>query len=253
MRRCAALLLLVSASLPGCGLTGYVWTGVVREDPLPWQMPLSVRVSPEGDVVIVYWAGADTPDTLEDALEVMGWLTQGKPPYTGFLARRGLVVPAAEMQRLLSARSGAAVTVVREEDLAKFVRPADPQSRRNFEESSVPGLAQWPEVLRGPCPAGRDQTEARSFKIQFAYGRRGETHVGEGPGKAKEVAVQMNLPTRSSAAVRSYPLRVLLTPPAVLADVGKDATLGAVHVVIAAVSLPVFVLLIINPPRIAVP
>jgi len=251
MRRCAALLLLVSASLPGCagrGLTGWVWTGVVHEEPQIGGCPLRVRISPDGDVAVLYLAWVKRPHSLGEKLEFMGWLTHGTSPSPTpiyDMAGRGLVVPAAEMQKLLAAGSGGAVVVVGGQGLAKFVRPADPRSMRNFKESSVPGLAHWPEVLRHTWPPAARQVEARSDKVQFAYAKRGEADVSEGVGKARTVTVQIDPPTRSRPAVRGLPLRLLLTPPAVLADAGKDAAIGAYMVPIvltAPVWVPFFLL-----------
>ena len=269
MGRCAALLLLALASLPGCGrcgLTGLVWSrrAILGESP---EYPLSVRISPGGDVAILYESKVqkvNTPATAGLLWHLLSGDDRQELASGGDLfecrevsRRRGLVVPAAEMQRLLAAGSGGTGPVVvggkpgtkQEADLARLVRPADPRSTRNFRESSVPGLDQWREVLRAPW--GTKSPDHPGFRIvdgtggrgiEFAYGKKGETDGGEGPGKAKEVTVRMLIPGRDSPAVRGYPLRVLLTPPAVLVDAAKDVpavALVAATVVTAPVWVPI--------------
>jgi len=113
MRPCAALLLLVSASLPGCGLTKTVWrTAAAPECPVRAH---DVLVSPKGAVRLSY--SAQRCETW--GIGFIGPLKRGG----AVTVDRVIRVRPSEMERLLAREGRSATVEVSGKELQKLAGP----------------------------------------------------------------------------------------------------------------------------------
>jgi len=210
MRHCAALLLLVSALLPGCGLTNTVWRGGPRGEGTPhvdW-----VNLSPGGDVLLHYtevaygrrWGiGFFEPEAQASSLVIQ--------------------VPSIEMERLLArGRASGAIAEVSAEEVQKFLRLNQPGSPH-----------------RGGHVRFSIESHRGAHAVVFAYPHPGRDGPVEGR-RGEEATVRFHLPGGRTPKALSPALRVLLTPPAAIADAAADA----VVIVTAPVWFPVLCVLI---------
>jgi hypothetical protein len=205
MRPCAALLLLVSASLPGCGLTRTVWQGAfAREVP---GFVKEVVVLPDGDVFIRY------PARCSQVYEAGTGFLQ---PEVGTISLdRAIQVPASDMARFLGRKGTGTIPEVGEKELRKFILPSPSHS---------------------PYGAPVKFRQQPDDALVFAYPRLGrDGQVGE-PRRAEDVTVRFHLPVGLAGARRSLVVPVLLTPPAAIADAAFDA----VVIVTAPVWFPIW-------------
>lgn len=221
MRRVAVLLLSAVGFIPGCGLTQSLWLGVT-EKPSGVE---SVRLSPDGSVCILYGVkseghgsgglGPIGPHFLEVEID---------PHMVLFEARRGIVLPAAHMDSVLTRTFGGRSVTMGEEELADFVRPRSPASRSDFDPASIPGYGNdWVQV---PVSPGASPTlHSRGALPSFPYTRRARGQGTVGTGGAETITVRLSLPERSGFTPASCAWRALLTPLALVADAAADVVL----------------------------
>ena len=198
MRRVAGCVALALAACPGCALTQRVWSGEEEKPRQCWW----VWVSPRGDVLVPYTAGV----RLRPEGVGLFW-DEGLSVDAG----RALVVPAGAMERLLARQRGQAPAVVSARHLRRYVHPRSPGS---LEDGAL-------EPLAGALQSWRQQ-EARKEPgggIAFTYSVAAETDAIQAPGGRREIKVVLTLPERSSLTLGTVPIRILLTPPAFVADV----------------------------------
>jgi hypothetical protein len=195
VRRVAVLLLSAVGFIPGCGLTQSLWLDV-REKPSRVQ---SVHLSPDGSVCIVY-----TVDTVKAQAQGVSFGTPMGPSWGGTLLcptgesyARGIVLPRAHMDKVLARASGRRSVEMGHEELAEFVRPRSPASRKSFDPASVPGYGKdWVEV---PVSQGEPPTRSSLGKPPtFSYPRRARGEGTASAGGAEMITVRLLLPERST-------------------------------------------------------
>jgi len=208
MRRCAALLLLVSASLPGCSLTRRVWQGAITRE-VPGTVD-EVVVSPKGDVSLRYSA---------QLLEVH-W---GIGLFGGLVVDGGgirvILVPRSDMERLLARKRTGAIPEVSGEELRTFLL-------------SSSGLSGTPDGARVKSSQEADHA------VVFAYPRLSRDGQGGESRRGEEETVRFHLPKGTTGKPPSLAVRALLVPPAAIADATVDVVTVAAVIVTAPVWVP---------------
>jgi len=216
MRRCAALLLLVSAWLPGCRLTRTVWrAGNAVEVPTPVS---EVVVSPNGDVSVLYAA------CRYELRWGIGFIEPREVHVPSRSPDRVILIPRSEMERVLARTERGLFPELSGEELRKFLLPS-PSARPE-------GASVRPEVYymaRPSCGAvllGMEPLEALHVAgVSFSYPRPSRNGKGGGARPLDEVTVRLIPPSELTRNTASVAVRVLLTPPAAAADVASDAFL----------------------------
>jgi hypothetical protein len=210
MRAPAIIAALLISACTGCGVTAALWRHG-HEGPLAAE---GLRVSERGDVRLDYTARIPNP---ADGSHLK--------------VHRALVVPAADMEKLLLEEGVGTIALIHGKQLTRHVFPR--QATSQFDVKAIPGGGpEW-----RPASLARSDTFA-----EFTYVRTGQ----QSASIPSEMAVIFELPTRSALTPTDYWRRVLLTPPAAVGD----AALAAAVIVSAPVWLPVVTAyVILYPPH----
>jgi len=227
MRHLRSLLLLSMATglllaTSACTFTRKVWTdGRIHEYPESLQ---SVRISNEGHLCLIYTVTAKREVSELNWGDIFEFKTsKHQLDYRGAF-RRVLLLTPREVAEYLGARALRTLSG----KLEDHVRPRS-LSKPTFDGHQVADLTrEWRQVnfvvVEGGPQGKLQMEEARAAGEAAAFGRFVEIPRIEGR------RILIELPGRSGLSTWSYPVRVLLTPPALVADAVADCASVAVTV-----------------------